>query len=60
MCIRDSNWGFPTNSPVKANRQCTRIMKKVENNLGDIEKYESYRLDDAQVCVCLLYTSRCV
>ena len=45
------NWGFPTNSPVKANRQCTRIMKKVENNLGDIEKYETYKLDDAQVCV---------
>ena len=45
------NGGCPTNSPVKANRQGTRIMKKVENNLGDIEKYESYRLDDAQVCV---------
>lgn len=45
------NWGFPTNSPVKANRQCTRIMKKIETGRGDIEKYETYKLDDAQVCV---------
>ncbi len=45
------NWGFPTNSPVKANRQCTRIMKKIEKNVSDIEKYETYKMEDAQVCV---------
>lgn len=45
------NWGFPTNSPVKANRQCTRIMKKIDRNLADIEQYQLDRLEDAQVCV---------
>ena len=34
------NWGFPTTSPVKANRQCTRIMKKIAKNLPMIEKYD--------------------
>ena len=45
------NWGFPTNSPVKANRQCTRIMKKIEKNVEDIARYDTYRMEDAQVCV---------
>ena len=45
------NWGFPTNSPVKANRQCTRIMKKIEKNTDKIEKYEMRRMEDAEVCV---------
>ncbi|NLF26601.1 MAG: 2-oxoacid:acceptor oxidoreductase subunit alpha [Clostridiales bacterium] len=45
------NWGFPTNSPVKANRQCTRIMKKIEKNVDKIERYEVRRMEDAEVCV---------
>ena len=45
------NWGFPTTSPVKANRQCTRIMKKITKNIRFIERYESEFMDDAEVCV---------
>lgn len=45
------NWGFPTTSPVKANRQCTRIMKKITKNIRYIESYESAYLEDAEVCV---------
>lgn len=45
------NWGFPTSSPVKANRQCTRIMRKIDANIESIEKYECYGMEDADVCV---------
>ncbi len=45
------NWGFPTTSPVKANRQCTRIMKKIAKNLPMIEKYDCDCPEDSQVCV---------
>ena len=45
------NWGFPTSSPVKANRQCTRIVKKITANAHSIERYETERLEDAKTCV---------
>lgn len=45
------NWGFPTSSPVKANRQCTRIMKKIDKNRDDIEKYEIADMEGANTCV---------
>ncbi len=45
------NWGFPTTSPVKANRQCTRIMRKITMNEDRIERYVSDRTEDAEVCV---------
>ncbi len=45
------NWGFPTNSPVKANRQCTRIMKKIDRNVEDIQKFEIDCPENTEVLV---------
>lgn len=43
--------GFPTGASDKAHEQCTRIMRKIEENIADIEKYELVDMDDADVCV---------
>ena len=45
------NWGFPSTSPVKNNRQTTRIMNKIIKNTDDIEKYEEDVPEDAETLV---------
>ncbi|MDR1731608.1 MAG: 2-oxoacid:acceptor oxidoreductase subunit alpha [Synergistaceae bacterium] len=42
--------GFPvTNEPEQIGLQIRRLLSKVENNRGDIEKYEEYRTEDAEI-----------
>ena len=43
--------GFPTSSKEAADRLCRRIMEKIAMNAGEIERYESRHMEDAQVCV---------
>jgi 2-oxoglutarate ferredoxin oxidoreductase subunit alpha len=43
--------GFPTSSPEIADRQCRRIMKKIDLNSGQIGRYEELYMEDAGVCV---------
>ena len=46
--------GFPTSSPEIADRQCRRIMKKIDLNSGQIGRYEELYMEDAGVCVVSL------
>jgi 2-oxoglutarate ferredoxin oxidoreductase subunit alpha len=42
--------GFPvTNKPEQIELQIKRLLSKVENNRCDVEKYEEYRTDDAEI-----------
>ncbi|MCL2821810.1 MAG: 2-oxoacid:acceptor oxidoreductase subunit alpha [Firmicutes bacterium] len=43
--------GFPTNSTSVAGELCTRLMKKIEDNLDDIIEYEERHIEDAEVVV---------
>ena len=43
--------GFPTSSPVETNRQCMRIMNKIAMSAGQVERYETLNMEDADVCV---------
>ena len=42
--------GFPTSSPEIADRQCTRIMKKIAASTA-VERYEALHMEDAALCV---------
>ncbi|MBR5381122.1 MAG: 2-oxoacid:acceptor oxidoreductase subunit alpha [Oscillospiraceae bacterium] len=43
--------GYPTSDPVKAEQFINRLMNKIELNRGDIDSFEEYKLDDAEVAV---------
>lgn len=43
--------GFPTNSNIVADELCTRLMKKVEDNVDDIVTYEAFFMEDAEMVV---------
>jgi 2-oxoglutarate ferredoxin oxidoreductase subunit alpha len=43
--------GFPTNSTTTAKELCTRLMKKIDDNLADLECNEEMYLEDADVAV---------
>jgi len=43
--------GYPTNDPAKAEKFINRLMNKIELNRADIDAFEEYRLDDAEVAV---------
>lgn len=43
--------GFPSNSPEVTSTLINRLMKKIENNLDDIIRYEEENTDDAEVIV---------
>ena len=45
------NWGFPSTSPVKNNRQTKRIMNKIIKNAELIEKYETDGVDDCDTLI---------
>jgi len=52
-------WGLPTSSADKANKLCTRLMKKIECNLDHIVTCEERWLEDADVAVvCFGGTAR--
>lgn len=40
--------GFPTNNTTLAGKQLDRMMKKIEDNLDDINIYEEFMMDDAE------------
>ena len=53
--------GFPTGSSDLSFMLCTRLMKKIENNLDDILRWEEFMTDDADVAiVCFGGTTRAV
>jgi len=53
--------GFPTSSSDLSFMLCTRLMKKIENNLDDILCYEEYMLNDADIAIlCYGGTTRAV
>ena len=43
--------GFPTNDHGIAAAQCMRLMRKIEENEAEIERYETAAMDDADVCI---------
>jgi 2-oxoglutarate ferredoxin oxidoreductase subunit alpha len=43
--------GFPTTNPTICQQEEERMVRKVEARADEIEKYEQYRLDDAEVAV---------
>jgi len=52
--------GFPTNEPKLVSDDEIRLMRKVDGNLKDIEKWESYKLDDADMAIVAIgSTARC-
>ena len=49
--LTHNTWGFPTNNRPIAGELHTRLMKKIENNRQDIEQYEEYLTDDAELLI---------
>lgn len=44
--------GFPsTNSPENITKQIERLHRKIDNNISDIELYEEYMVDDADILI---------
>ncbi|WP_053957306.1 2-oxoacid:acceptor oxidoreductase subunit alpha [Inediibacterium massiliense] len=43
--------GFPVNSHEIADQLCTRLMKKIEDNIDDIVTYEEFCMEDAEIVV---------
>ncbi len=43
--------GFPVNASPRIHTDELRLLRKVESNRGDIVKYETHRLEDAEVAV---------
>ncbi|QXM06055.1 2-oxoacid:acceptor oxidoreductase subunit alpha [Crassaminicella indica] len=43
--------GFPVNSNAVADKLCTRLMTKIEDNIDDIVTYEELYMEDAEIVV---------
>lgn len=43
--------GFPTENPILCQKLIDRLSKKIDAHLGEIEKFEKYRLEDAEYLI---------
>jgi 2-oxoglutarate ferredoxin oxidoreductase subunit alpha len=49
--LTHNTWGFPTNNRTIAGDLNNRLMDKIEKNRSDIEQYEEYMCDDAELLI---------
>lgn len=49
--LTHNTWGFPTNNRAIAGELNTRLMDKIEKNRSDIEQYEEYLTEDAELII---------
>lgn len=49
--LTHNQWGFPTNDPDIAEEKILRLMRKVRRFKGEIVKYDTYEVEDAEILV---------
>lgn len=49
--LTHNTWGFPTNNRAVANELNSRLLNKIEKNRSDIEAWDEYLTDDAEILV---------
>jgi len=49
--LTHNQWGFPTNDPDISEEKVLRLMRKVRRFKGEIVKYDTYEVEDAEILV---------